>query len=86
MTIKNILLSAFAMMAASTEKMTSSMTSKKTDELSVEDQVPKGCKTYYFSMDGTYTLTKPMKITPYYWCYAINEKNAIKKFKKFKKL
>lgn len=43
--------------------------------------IPNGCKEYFFNSAGEFSTTKMLKTECVFTCYAINDKNAIKKFK-----
>lgn len=43
---------------------------------------PKGCKQYFFNSSGEYSTNHMLKPECIFECFAINEKSAIKKFKK----
>jgi len=45
--------------------------------------IPNGCKEYFFNSLGEFSTTKMLKAECVFTCYAINDKNAIKKFNKF---
>lgn len=43
--------------------------------------IPTGCKEYFFNAEGEFSNSHMRKDECIFWCYAINDKNAIKKFK-----
>lgn len=45
---------------------------------------PNGCKTYFFNSSGEFTNGSMRKDECVFVCHASNDKNAIKKFNKFK--
>lgn len=45
---------------------------------------PNGCKTYFFNSSGEFTNGSMRKDECVFVCHAVNDKNAIKKFNKFK--
>lgn len=45
---------------------------------------PKGTKTYFFNSDGEFSTERMLKTETVFICYAINDKNAIRKFNKWK--
>jgi len=55
----------------------------------VEPPIQKGLKYYCFRQDGTFMQYERdgamLKEEKFFSCYALNDKNAIKKFNKFKK-
>lgn len=44
---------------------------------------PKGTKEYFFNIQGDFSNTSMLKSDCVFTCFAINDKNAVKKFKKY---
>lgn len=56
---------------------------RKSNPKPIIQPIPKGCKEYFFNINGVFY--SPMrKDECIFKCFAINDKNAIKKFNKFK--
>jgi hypothetical protein len=51
-----------------------------------EPQPPKGTKEYFFNSVGDFSTEKMLKTETVFKCYAINDKNAIRKFKRWEKV
>jgi hypothetical protein len=49
-----------------------------------EKPVPKGAKTYWFNEQGEFSTDHMLKTDCVFKCVAINDKSAIKKFKRWK--
>jgi len=45
---------------------------------------PKGAKEYFFNERGEFSTERMLKTDVVFKCYAVNDKNAIRKFKKYK--
>ena len=48
-----------------------------------EPTPPSGSKEYFFNIDGEFSTEKMLRTEVVFKCYAINDKNAIRKFKNF---
>jgi hypothetical protein len=72
---------AMAMMAGNTS-MVERETPKGKRKIQKGDVIPKGLKEYYFSIDGSFLNERTPDCV--FSCYAINSKNAIRKFNKRK--
>lgn len=44
---------------------------------------PTGTKEYWFNSSGEFSCVRMLKVETVYSCYAINEKNAIKKYRRW---
>lgn len=51
----------------------------------VKKVTPKGMKEYFFNIDGMYSTKQMLKTECVFKCFAINDKNAKKKFNKWNK-
>jgi len=49
-----------------------------------EKPQPSGTKEYFFTETGMYSNTEIAKVELFYKCFAVNDKNAIRKFNQFK--
>lgn len=46
--------------------------------------IPKGCKEYFFNIDGDYSIESMLKTETVFYCIASNNKVAVRKFNKWK--
>lgn len=60
---------------------------KAWDEVSGEkfNVCPKGCKQYFFNINGEFSTEKMLRSECVFTCFAINDKSAIRKFKQHNK-
>lgn len=54
-------------------------------DIDIQPKPPKGAKEYFFNSSGEFSTESMLKEDVEFKCYAINNKNAIRKFKKFNK-
>ncbi len=45
---------------------------------------PSGAKTYWFNAAGEFSSVRMLKAETVWWCHAINDKNALRKYNKWK--
>jgi hypothetical protein len=76
-----LLMMAMAMAMNSAESM---MFTGRGEEIEVpfhkEPKTPKGTKEYFFNSEGEYSNDGMLRIDIVFKCYAINEKNALRKY------
>lgn len=48
-----------------------------------EERPPAGCKTYWFKANGEFSSERMLKSETVFECFAINDRNAIRKFKRW---
>lgn len=48
-----------------------------------EERPPAGCKTYWFKANGEFSSERMLKSETVFECFAINDRNAIRKFKQW---
>jgi len=49
-----------------------------------EPPIPKGCKEYFFDIDGNFSTERMLKSECVFKCVASNDNNAKRKFEKYK--
>ena len=54
------------------------------DKVPIIPKPPNGCKEYFFNSSGEFSTTKMLKTECVFKCFAINDKNALRKFTKWK--
>lgn len=57
--------------------------SPKYISVNIPPVIPKGCKEYFFAIDGRFSTEKMLRSECVFKCVASNEKNAIRKFNKW---
>ena len=50
-----------------------------------EKRPPSGCKEYFFNVNGEFSTEKMLKTECVFTCFAINDKNATRKFERWQK-
>ena len=48
-----------------------------------EERPPAGCKTYWFKANGEFSSERMLKSETVFECFAINDRNAIRKFNRW---
>jgi len=87
---KSAIFTSIAMMMAFQEEAFRESREGKSNEIIVKKEpekiIPKGCKEYHFRKSGCFDTTENTwdDIEYIFSCVASNDKNAIKKFEKFK--
>ena len=51
----------------------------------IEEVKPKGVKEYFFTENGIFSNTEIAKVELFFKCFALNDKNAIRKFNSYRK-
>lgn len=54
-----------------------------TEPIEIQPRPPKGAKEYFFNEWGEFSTEQMSKSETVFMCYAINDKNAIRKFKRW---
>lgn len=83
--MKSNALAMLAMAAAMNEGSSMMFTGSGEDDARVpkEPMPPKGTKEYFFNSVGEFSTEQMLKTETVFKCYAINDKNAIRKFKRW---
>jgi hypothetical protein len=85
---KQNIMALLAMAAAMSEGSSIMFTGSGEDDarvfLSKEPQPPKGTKEYFFNSVGEFSTEQMLKTETVFKCFAINDKNAIRKFNAYK--
>jgi|688.fasta_scaffold300988_2 hypothetical protein len=71
-----------AMMAY--DPMTNKVYSEKVDRPPIIPKPPNGSKEYFFNSSGEFSTTRMLKTECVFKCFAVNDKNALRKFTKWK--
>lgn len=54
-----------------------------TEPIEIQPRPPKGAKEYFFNERGEFSTERMLKSETVFMCYAINDKNAIRKFERW---
>lgn len=55
----------------------------KKEPIEIQPKPPKGAKEYFFNERGEFSTEQMLKSETVFMCYAINDKNAIRKFERW---
>lgn len=55
----------------------------KDEPIEIQPRPPKGAKEYFFNERGEFSTEQMLKSETVFICYAINDKNAIRKFERW---
>ena len=85
--MKSNALAMLAMAAAMSDGSSMMFTGSGEDDARVfipkEPMPPKGTKEYFFNSVGNFSTEQLLKTETVFKCYAINDKNALRKFKRW---